>query len=137
MPQNLIEAVVKSNSTRKDFIAMDIMKKLGIDPIYWAQSFASTKTPVIGIYRLIMKADSDNWRASSVQGIMKRLKTMGVHIIIYEPALSDAEFFSSPILTDLYQFKLQADVILANRLTIELDDVANKIYTRDLFRGDS
>jgi len=122
VPQTLISAIVSANSTRKDFVAFDI---LGRNP----------KT--VGIYRLVMKAGSDNFRASSVQGIMKRIKARGVKVIVYEPALADPEFFASPVVNDLQAFKLQADLIVANRLTPDIEDVAEKVYTRDLFGGDS
>lgn len=121
VPQNLIRAIVDSNTTRKDFIADEIVRR---------------KPKVVGIYRLIMKAGSDNFRASSVQGVMKRIKAKGIEIILYEPALSDAEFFRSRVVNDLATFKAEADVILANRITDELHDVADKTYSRDLFGAD-
>ena len=121
VPQNLIHAIVEANTTRKDFIANDILKQ---DP------------DTVGIYRLIMKTDSDNFRASSIQGIMKRIKAKGVRIIIYEPVLNEDEFYHSPVINDLDEFKVQADVIVANRVTDEVSDVSEKIYTRDLFGGD-
>ena len=121
VPQNMMAAIVTSNATRKDFIASDILKR---DP----------KT--VGIYRLIMKAGSDNWRASSIQGIMKRLKAKGVQVIVYEPILGQKEFFHSEVLDDLSEFKQRVDVIVANRMVDELEDVAAKVYTRDLFGGD-
>ena len=121
LPQNLMQAIVNSNSTRKDFIAQDILK-------------GSPK--VVGIYRLIMKAGSDNWRASSIQGIMKRLKAKGIEVIVYEPILGQNEFFNSEVLEDLVEFKKRADVILSNHLGDELNDVKNKIYSRDLFGED-
>lgn len=122
VPQTLIQAIVSANSTRKDFVAEDILRR-------------NPKT--VGIYRLVMKAGSDNWRASSVQGVMKRLKAKGLQIIVYEPTLCNSHFFHSPVLTDLSDFKQQADVIVANRCTPELDDVLDKVYTRDIFGGDS
>ncbi|MDP3702378.1 MAG: nucleotide sugar dehydrogenase [Hylemonella sp.] len=118
VPQNLMRAIVEANSTRKDFVASDILKR---------------QPRTVGIYRLVMKAGSDNFRTSSVQGIMKRLKAKGVEVIVYEPVLAEAEFFHSPVLTDLAEFKRRADLIVANRRTPELDDVAGKVYTRDLF----
>lgn len=121
VPQNLIRAVVDANSTRKDFVAFDILKR---------------NPKVVGIYRLVMKAGSDNFRASSVQGIMKRLKAKGVHVIVYEPVLHEADFFRSPVVNDLAAFKAQADVIVANRLTEDLQDVKDRVYTRDLFGQD-
>ncbi|MBL8330541.1 MAG: nucleotide sugar dehydrogenase [Rubrivivax sp.] len=122
VPQTLISAIVSANSTRKDFVAFDI---LGRQP----------KT--VGVYRLVMKAGSDNYRASSVQGIMKRIKARGTPVIVYEPVLSEAEFYNSPVVNDLAQFKAQSDLIIANRLTPELEDVKDKVYTRDLFGSDS
>jgi UDPglucose 6-dehydrogenase len=122
VPQNLIHAIVEANTTRKDFIAEQILKR---------------KPNVVGVYRLIMKAGSDNFRASSIQGIMKRIKAKGVPVIVYEPALNDAEFFNSRVINDLSAFKREADVIIANRNTDALADVEEKVYTRDLFGGDS
>lgn len=121
VPQNLIQAIVEANTTRKDFIAQEIIRR---------------KPKVVGIYRLIMKAGSDNFRASSIQGIMKRIKAKGIKVIVYEPALKDAEFYSSKVVNDLEAFKREASVIIANRKTETLSDVADKVYTRDLFGGD-
>jgi len=121
VPQNLINAIVDANSTRKDFVAFDILKK---------------QPKVVGIYRLIMKAGSDNFRASSIQGVMKRLKAKGVEVVVYEPMLSGDTYFGSKIERNLESFKRQADVIVANRRTQVLADVSGKIYTRDLFGGD-
>lgn len=121
VPQTLMGAVVDSNSTRKDFIAADILKR---------------KPKVVGIYRLVMKAGSDNYRASSIQGIMKRIKAKGVQVIVFEPVLKAATFFHSIVVNDLARFKAEADVIVANRLTQDLEDVMEKVYTRDLFGQD-
>ena len=121
VPQNLIQAIVQSNTTRKDFIADSILRK-------------NPKT--VGIYRLIMKAGSDNFRSSSIQGIMKRIKAKGVSVIIYEPALSEPEFFHSPVINDLSAFKARSDIIITNRRTDLLNDVHEKVYTRDLFGSD-
>ncbi|AOI56710.1 nucleotide sugar dehydrogenase [Burkholderia diffusa] len=122
VPQSLIRAIVESNSTRKDFIAESILKR---------------KPKVVGIYRLVMKAGSDNFRASSIQGVMKRIKAKGVEVIVYEPALHESTFFNSSVIHDLAEFKRSADVIVANRQTDDLSDVAGKVYTRDLFGGDA
>jgi UDPglucose 6-dehydrogenase len=122
VPQNLMRAIVDSNSSRKDFVAFDILKR---------------NPKVVGIHRLIMKAGSDNFRDSSVQGIMKRLKAKGVEVIVYEPVLKELEFYRSRVIGDLAAFKEEADVIVANRLTPELNDVASKVYTRDLFGVDA
>jgi UDPglucose 6-dehydrogenase len=121
VPQSLIRAVVDANSTRKDFVAFDILKR---------------NPKVVGIYRLVMKAGSDNFRASSVQGIMKRLKAKGIEVIVYEPVLHEAEFYRSKVVNDLAEFKALADVIVANRVTDDLGDVLAKVYTRDVFGGD-
>lgn len=121
VPQTLIRAIVDSNTTRKDFIATDVL---------------SRRPEVVGVYRLTMKAGSDNFRSSSVQGIMKRIKAKGIPVIIYEPTLTDEEFFHSEVVADLDEFKARADVIIANRPAEELRDVADKVYTRDLFGSD-
>ncbi len=121
VPQNLIQAIVQSNTTRKDFIAESILKQ---------------KPKTVGVFRLIMKAGSDNFRSSSIQGIMKRIKAKGVRVIIYEPALQEEEFFHSPVVNDLETFKKESDVIITNRLTPVLADVQDKVYTRDLFGSD-
>jgi UDPglucose 6-dehydrogenase len=121
VPQTLISAIVSANSTRKDFIAQDILVR---------------KPNTVGVYRLVMKAGSDNYRDSSVQGIMKRLKAKGVDVIVYEPVLKEPAFYRSPVVNDLAAFKQQADVIVANRITDELLDVSDKVYTRDLFGSD-
>lgn len=121
VPQNLIHAIVESNTTRKDFIADEIIRR---------------KPKVVGIYRLIMKAGSDNFRASSVQGIMKRIKAKGIEVIVYEPVLNEAEFYNSRVVNDLESFKREANVIIANRKTAALAEVADKVYTRDLFGSD-
>ncbi|MHB8948156.1 MAG: nucleotide sugar dehydrogenase [Rhodoferax sp.] len=121
VPQTLMRAIVDSNSTRKDFIATSILQR---------------KPKVVGIHRLIMKAGSDNYRASSIQGIMKRIKAKGVEVIVYEPALNEPTFFNSRVVNDLAQFKLEADVIVSNRLTDDLKDSTDKVYSRDLFGQD-
>nr|MCW2727912.1 UDP-glucose 6-dehydrogenase [Aeromicrobium sp.] len=121
VPQTLISGIVDSNRMRKDFIADDILRR---------------NPKVVGIHRLIMKSGSDNFRASSVQGIMKRLKAKGVEVVLYEPELADDEFFHSKVIRDLGEFKQVAEVIVANRLVDELDDVRDRVYTRDLFGSD-
>jgi UDPglucose 6-dehydrogenase len=121
VPSNLIEAIVKSNSTRKDFIADSIIKR---DP------------KVVGIYRLVMKTGSDNFRSSAIQGIMKRIKAKGIEVVIYEPVLKEDTFFNSKVIKDLEEFKKVSDVIVANRLSQNLKDVEDKVYTRDIFGND-
>ena len=130
VPQNLIHAIVEANTTRKDFIADEIIKRTVI------ASEAKQSKPVVGIYRLIMKASSDNFRASSIQGIMKRIKAKGIEVIVHEPVLTENEFYNSRVVNDLDAFKREANVIIANRKTGALLDVANKVYTRDLFGSD-
>lgn len=121
VPQNLIHAIVDANTTRKDFVAQSIVKM---------------QPKVVGIYRLTMKAGSDNFRASSIQGIMKRIKAKGIEVIVYEPAMQEETFFRSRVVNDLDAFKQQSDVIVANRMTAEMQDVSDKIYTRDLYGND-
>jgi UDPglucose 6-dehydrogenase len=122
VPQNLIRAIVEANSVRKDFIADEIIRK---------------NPKIVGVYRLIMKAGSDNFRASSIQGIMKRIKAKGIEVIVYEPVFTETEFYHSRVVNDLEVFKREADVIIANRKTDTLNDVADKVYSRDLFGGDA
>lgn len=121
VPNNIIRAIFDANTTRKDFIA---------------DSIISRNPKVVGVYRLIMKTGSDNFRASSIQGIMKRIKAKGIEVVVYEPALTDVEFFHSKVIKDLNEFKQSCDVIVSNRMVDELQDVKNKVYTRDLFGSD-
>jgi UDPglucose 6-dehydrogenase len=121
VPQNLIHAIVESNTTRKDFIAESIVKR---------------NPRIVGIHRLVMKSGSDNFRSSSIQGIMKRIKAKGIEVIVYEPALKEAAFFHSRVVNDLAQFKKESDIIVANRITDDIRDVADKVYSRDLFGKD-
>ena len=121
VPQNLIRAIVDANSTRKDFIADEIIKK---------------QPKTVGVYRLVMKVGSDNFRQSSIQGIMKRIKAKGIEVVVYEPELHEDNFFNSRVETDLNAFKNSVDIILANRMFDELQDIAEKVFTRDLFGAD-
>ena len=121
VPNNIINAIVEANTTRKDFIADSIIKH---------------EPKVVGIYRLIMKTGSDNFRASAIQGVMKRIKAKGIEVVVYEPVLNEAEFYHSKVIKNLDEFKQMTDVIVANRLVEELSDVMSKVYTRDLFGGD-
>ena len=128
VPENLISAIVESNRTRKDVIADSVLKKAGF--------FAGKKDCVVGVYRLTMKAGSDNFRSSSIQGVMKRIKAKGVKMVVYEPTLKDDNFFNSPKIEDLDEFKRVCDVIIANRYSEDLHDVMGKVYTRDIFARD-
>lgn len=121
VPENLIEAIVESNRTRKDHIAEMVLKR---------------NPNVVGVYRLTMKSNSDNYRSSSIQGIMKRIKAKGIPVIVYEPTMKESEFYHSKVVNDLDEFKKEADVIICNRMSKDLDDVIDKVYTRDLFKRD-
>lgn len=130
VPQNLIEAIVESNRTRKDHVADEILRRVN------SLVYSGVPAPVVGVYRLTMKTGSDNFRASSIQGIMKRVKAKGVPVVVYEPTLNAREFFGSEVVRDLAKFKSRCDLIIANRWSDELADVVDKVYTRDLFKRD-
>ena len=121
MPNNLIRAIVDANTTRKDFIANQILK---------------LKPTIVGVYRLVMKQGSDNFRASAIQGIMKRIKAKGIEVVVFEPYLDKEEFYHSKVIKNLKEFKQISDVIVANRMVKEIEDVSDKVYTRDLFGKD-
>ncbi len=118
---NIVRAIVDANSTRKDFIADSVIRK---------------NPKVVGIYRLVMKSGSDNFRSSAIQGVMKRIKAKGIEVIVYEPVLEEEDFFNSRVVNDLEAFKAESDVIIANRLSDDIRDVESKVYTRDLFGAD-
>lgn len=130
VPQNLIEAIVEANRTRKDYIADEVIDKV------WELVYQGVEKPVVGVYRLTMKTGSDNFRASSIQGIMKRIKAKGIPVVVYEPTLSDPDFFGSEVTHDLDAFKSKCSLIIANRWSPELESVVDKVYTRDLFKRD-
>lgn len=130
VPQSLIEAIVDANHSSKNFVADEVLYMV------WHRVYEGKPKPVVGVYRLTMKSNSDNFRASSIQGGMKRVKAKGVPVVVYEPTLDAPEFFGSEVTRDLEAFRAGCDVIVANRWSDELADVADKVYTRDLFKRD-
>lgn len=132
VPNKIIEAIVEANRTRKDFISDQILKKAG----FFGENGKINANRVVGIYRLTMKSDSDNFRQSSIQGVMKRIKAKGITVIVYEPTLNEKDFFGSEVLHDIDEFKSRCDVIVANRYNADLEDVMDKVYTRDLYFRD-
>lgn len=130
VPHNLILAIAEANRTRKDFVADEVLQMV------WDRVYEDKPNPVVGVYRLIMKSNSDNFRASSIQGVLKRVKAKGVPVVVYEPTLDAEDFFGSEVTHDLETFKCECSIIVANRWSDELADVADKVYTRDLFKRD-